>query len=257
MEVSPIGGYLPQQLPNQIRCRTPKWNNTEVVTLEVSANGFDYMGSFQITIVENLKALKISPMAGPIEGGSKVKFYGFGFTQSIPKDTEVYVRFGTADSQLLDKSSVNEQDKFNNDAYHNELNIPKGLMLKAEENDVKIDDDSGIRTYFGAITPDFSGLYSKYSPDVRSIGGPVYVQLSERVGINSTLHPASSVSQQSSKQRLLASSANTFIDYVETTYPDSSDLEFYFYRAPFVNKIEPNSGLATGGTIISITGGWF
>ena len=46
METTPIGGYLPQQLPNQIRCRTPKWKNTEVVTMEVSANGIDYMGNF-------------------------------------------------------------------------------------------------------------------------------------------------------------------------------------------------------------------
>jgi len=35
-------------------------------------------------------------MSGPIEGGTKVKFYGYGLTQSIPKEKEVYVRFGTA-----------------------------------------------------------------------------------------------------------------------------------------------------------------
>jgi len=54
------------------------------------------MGNFQITIVENLKALRLAPLAGPIEGGTKVKFYGYGFSQSIPKDREVFVRFGTA-----------------------------------------------------------------------------------------------------------------------------------------------------------------
>ena len=46
IESVPIGGYLPQQLPSQIRCRTPKWTITDVVTLEVSANGQDYMGNF-------------------------------------------------------------------------------------------------------------------------------------------------------------------------------------------------------------------
>jgi hypothetical protein len=47
------------------------------------------------------------------------------------------------------------------------------------------------------------------------------------------------------------------VDYVDTTFPDSSNLEFYFYRQPFVKKIEPSSGLAQGGTLLSITGGWF
>lgn len=40
-------------------------------------------------------------------------------------------------------------------------------------------------------------------------------------------------------------------------YQDSSNLEFYYYRNPFIKKVEPNSGLVTGGTIIDVTGGWF
>jgi len=40
-------------------------------------------------------------------------------------------------------------------------------------------------------------------------------------------------------------------------YPDSSNLEFYFYRQPFVTKIEPTSGLTSGGTVVSVTGAWF
>lgn len=55
----------------------------------------------------------------------------------------------------------------------------------------------------------------------------------------------------------MASSANTYTDYIETTYPDSSNLEFYYYRSPVVKKVEPISGLAKGGTLISITGAWF
>lgn len=46
-------------------------------------------------------------MAGPIEGATKVKFYGFGYTSSIPMDKDVFARFGTADSNKLDKSNVN------------------------------------------------------------------------------------------------------------------------------------------------------
>jgi hypothetical protein len=44
---------------------------------------------------------------------------------------------------------------------------------------------------------------------------------------------------------------------IEVVYPDSSNLEFYFYRQPFVTKIEPTSGLTSGGTVMAITGAWF
>jgi hypothetical protein len=133
------------------------------------------MGNFQITFVENLKVLKLSPLAGPIEGGSKVKFYGYGYTASIPKDKEVYVKFGTAESIRMDKSNVNEQDKWSNEEYHNEMNIPKGILMTAEANDITIEEEVGLRSYFGALTPDISKTYSKSSPDYRNMGGPVYV----------------------------------------------------------------------------------
>lgn len=44
---------------------------------------------------------------------------------------------------------------------------------------------------------------------------------------------------------------------IETTYSESSNLEFYYYREPVVTKIEPSSGLASGGTALTITGAWF
>ena len=121
MEASPIGGYLPQQLPSQVRCRTPRWNNTDILSLEISSNGIDFTGNFQITIVENLKAFRLSPMAGPIEGGTRVKLYGYGYMSSIPKSTDLFVRFGSFDSQPMEKSNVNEGEKWNDDTYHNEL----------------------------------------------------------------------------------------------------------------------------------------
>jgi hypothetical protein len=40
-------------------------------------------------------------------------------------------------------------------------------------------------------------------------------------------------------------------------YSEGSDLEFYFYRQPIVQKIEPTSGLTTGGTDLELTGTWF
>lgn len=243
MEVSPIGAYHGSEAPNQIRCRTPKWNNTDTVLLEISINGLDYMGNFQISFVEQLTAFRISPLAGPLDGSTTVKVYGYGMTSAVPKDTLVYVRFGTQDVQVLDKSKVNEQDKWSESAYHEELNLPKNLLLTAEENDTPILEEQGIRSYLGAIAPDISKMFTFDKPDVKGMGGPVYVQLSEKVPIQTIDH--------GSKKK------GEITDQIETIYSDSSNLEYFFYRKPFVKKVEPNSGLATGGTVLTITGGWF
>jgi len=47
------------------------------------------------------------------------------------------------------------------------------------------------------------------------------------------------------------------IGQIETVYHDSSMLEYYYYRPPFVKKVEPISGLVDGGTNVEVTGGWF
>lgn len=44
---------------------------------------------------------------------------------------------------------------------------------------------------------------------------------------------------------------------IDVVYSESSDLEFYFYRQPIVQKIEPTSGLTSGGTDLELTGTWF
>jgi hypothetical protein len=46
METTIIGAYNTNQLPEQIRCRIPKWNSADVIKMEVSVNGQDYMGNY-------------------------------------------------------------------------------------------------------------------------------------------------------------------------------------------------------------------
>jgi hypothetical protein len=53
----------------------------------------------------------------------------------------------------------------------------------AEENDVKLEEDQGLRTYLGASTPSIKSLYTIDKPDVRGMGGPVSITLSEKVPI--------------------------------------------------------------------------
>lgn len=48
METNPIGAYDKSLLPDQIRCRTPKWPQPDTAKLEISVNGQDYLGNYQI-----------------------------------------------------------------------------------------------------------------------------------------------------------------------------------------------------------------
>ncbi len=60
-----------------------------------------------------------------------------------------------------------------------DLNLPESLMHNAELHDTPIEDDSLTQVYYGASTPDITSLYA----DSQFLGGPVYVQLKERIEI--------------------------------------------------------------------------
>lgn len=54
METTTIGTYNKNLLPDQIRCRTPRWNSVDTALLEISVNGQDYIGSYKISFVDKL-----------------------------------------------------------------------------------------------------------------------------------------------------------------------------------------------------------
>jgi hypothetical protein len=109
METSPIGSMKHGALADQIRCRTPLWDHPgDVVRLDVSFNGLDYYGNYPMNMVDALSTLRISPLCGPIDGGTKVNIYGTGMNSSVPQEASVIVKFGTTHSQQIDKSNIDE-----------------------------------------------------------------------------------------------------------------------------------------------------
>lgn len=245
MEVSPIGQFRKDKLPDQVRCRTPKWDAVDSATLEFSINGHDYLGNFAFSFVDNLEIYKISPLSGPINGATVVKIYGTGYTSSNPQEVPLYVKFGTVDAKRLDKSEAHDYS-WVSDEYYDDFNIPKALIRDAEVNDKTLVDSQSVKKYVGAITPDIHQIYSYDTPDVFTYGGPVFVQVGERVPIKITEHnPAK------------AGYKGPLTEQIDVAYPVSSNLEFYFYREPIVKKIEPTSGLTSGGTNLELTGLWF
>jgi len=48
-------------------------------------------------------------------------------------------------------------------------------LKAAERNDVKLEEGATVEKYIAATSPDVSNVYAMASPDVKGVGGPVYV----------------------------------------------------------------------------------
>lgn len=104
MESTPIGS-MKSDKPDQIRCRTPTWDYPgDTISLDVTFNGVDFYGNFPMTMVPALSTYRLSPLSGPIIGGTHLNIYGTGMNASIPQESEVMVKFGTTHLQKIDKS---------------------------------------------------------------------------------------------------------------------------------------------------------
>ena len=67
---------------NHIECELPRLSRPEVVTVEVSLNGYDYtVNQFNYTYYDAY-VLDIQPKYGKIEGGTPIKVMGFGFANT-------------------------------------------------------------------------------------------------------------------------------------------------------------------------------
>ena len=175
METNPIGAFSKGKLADQIRCRTPKWPSPDTVKLEVSVNGQDYLGNYQIQMVDALTNLRISPMAGPVEGSTHLTIYGTGLTSSVPHDTPVYVKFGNIKQEPLLKSQVADES-YEDEVYHSSFNMHKQWLKHAEASWPVVEEGCAIKKYTGARTPDVRPLFpGADAPYWRGIGGVLNV----------------------------------------------------------------------------------
>lgn len=47
-----------------------------------------------MTMVDPISTLRLSPLSGPVDGGTLLTIYGSGMNASIPQEAEVLVKFG-------------------------------------------------------------------------------------------------------------------------------------------------------------------
>lgn len=59
--------------------------------------------------------------------------------------------------------------------YHTGFNTPATLLKGAEKNDFPLEEGAKVERYISALSPDVSNVYATATPDVKGLGGPVYV----------------------------------------------------------------------------------
>lgn len=75
---------------------------------------------------------------------------------------------------MMDKAEVTDYI-WNDQDYHDDFFFPKSSLRDAEMNDVSVTEGTTVKKYFGALSPPISKTYSYDSPDIKGLGGPVYI----------------------------------------------------------------------------------
>jgi len=145
-------------------------------------------------MVDPISTLRLSPLSGPVDGGTLLTIYGSGMNASVPQEVEVLVKFGNIMTQPVDKSNITDIE-WNDDDYYDELHLTDKLLKQANGNWDDIEDKKHVDRYSGAITPNISHYFDfKTFPDVKGAGGVIPILIGENVAINVTEHRENSTS---------------------------------------------------------------
>lgn len=208
------------RLKNIYFCQSPEWKNTGDYNIKISLNGKDFSESYyEIKFVDPLEIFQIDPPCGPLSGNTSIDIYGTGFQA----DTDFIFKWG-----VHSLKHMNENDYF-------------GIFSKINGIN-KVVENSNLQTpiWLAKYNPQFSVYKIKVkSPNgfsnEKQVGGPSYISLT--------------------KQNYLKYYNNT-----QNSKPFEflhSNFEFYYYRQPYVQAINPHGSVVTGGTQVIIYGAWF
>lgn len=105
--------------------------------------------------MDKLEIYKISPLSGPIGGETNVKLYGSGFASSIPHEKPLFIKFGTIETQIVEKSEITDFT-WSSDMYHSEFHTPASQLVDAEAYDYPLEEGQIVKMYIDAVTPDIT-----------------------------------------------------------------------------------------------------
>lgn len=209
--------------PTHVKCNTPIWplgsRQTEKVKLDVTANGYDYMGNFDFTFTDQLEIYRASPLSGPNEGGTDVKLVGSGFRAQ----EDVMMKWGVVNIEAVNKDKIGQ---LSGATYDSEKDYANSIESIRPIHQRKIDNK---KTYdaLNMMAPKLSNWHKTY-------GGPIYVEVGAREDVGSN-------------------TPSELGKYAYTT----SFTEYYYYKQPVVKNIHPHGGPIEGGTEIVVEGAEF
>jgi len=243
--------------PNTIKIKTPMWMlkqgvMQQAVKLDVSMNGYNFVGNYDFMFTEPLILHRSVPMAGPLTVTTNTFLIGQGFRSNNPK-TDYNVKWGVIMTDVMPRAQVENYSwdltKFENTIEGSEAlrayiyeagrfaRVDTTMYSTTEYRSIYKNSDKLIDLEGNHITP--VGSSTPYKTAVN--GGPWYIEVGRDIGIKTmnTLGP---------KVGTTVYNDHIFYDY------DPSSVEFYQYPAPTLVKKHPHYGVDTGGTMVEIIG---
>lgn len=209
------------KLKNVYFCQSPEWKNTGDYNIRISLNGKDFSESaYEIKFIDPLEIFQIDPPCGPLTGKTEVDIYGTGF------DTDPDFTFKWGIHSL---KPLKENEYF-------------GVFNKIENKENEKEQSSNLKTplWLAKYNPQFTvNKIRVKAPDgysnEKEVGGPAYISLTKQNYFN-------------------------YYNNTEQSKPFEflhSDFEYYYYRQPYLQAINPHGSIVTGGTEVVVYGAWF
>lgn len=119
------------------------------------------MSSYQLVIVDELKTLRLTPMSGPIMGGTNVTIWGTGFLASMPITTPLWIKFGNLEYQRMVKDIVEDANFVSKDYMYDDLHMHPFRLRQAMSRLDHVKEGSILNKYQYAVSPDIRPHYHR------------------------------------------------------------------------------------------------
>ncbi len=209
------------KLKNAYFCQSPEWDKIGDFKVKISLNGKDFSESyFDIKFTDPLEILHIDPISGPLSGNNEIEIYGTG----IQSDPDFIFKWGTQNIKPLVENEyfgVFDKIKEEDNANVNKRNLQSPLWL------AKYNPKFDVQRIRIKVPKGLS--------NIKEVGGPLYVGLTKQNFLN-------------------------YYNLTEQSMPFEflhSNFEYFYYKDPYLQSINPHGSINTGGTEVIAFGSWF
>ena len=199
-------------------CTSPDWKSAEPVKMDISVNGQEYFGDFTFTFSDILDLYRIAPMAGPLEGNTRVKLIGSGFNSG---KEDVYVKWGVLETEKQAKEQVLDYIWNENDFIYNTMVQGSEVLMaykkeayNVEKKDYELVEGQKLKTYV-AHSPKLQNWNTTH-------GGPIYMAVGEHQFVNVTNYTYEEA-EDGTRKNLTLISTQTLYQY------SYAFVEYYYY----------------------------